>query len=71
MTTQSTSTLSKYELIVGLEVHVQLATASIFFSNDSANFDAEATDVLQTLIYEVLNQYQDKVKEYKSSKKAS
>lgn len=34
----SNSTLSKYELVAGLEVHVQLSTKSKIFSSDSAHF---------------------------------
>lgn len=35
---QAETTLSKYELVVGLEVHVQLSTVSKIFSRDSASF---------------------------------
>ncbi|MBC7757568.1 MAG: Asp-tRNA(Asn)/Glu-tRNA(Gln) amidotransferase GatCAB subunit B, partial [Phormidesmis sp. FL-bin-119] len=34
----------KYELVVGLEVHVQLSTASKIFSSDSAGFGAEPNE---------------------------
>lgn len=34
------SLIEKYELVVGLEVHVQLSTASKIFSSDSADFGA-------------------------------
>ncbi|MGB4774371.1 MAG: Asp-tRNA(Asn)/Glu-tRNA(Gln) amidotransferase subunit GatB, partial [Daejeonella sp.] len=37
----SEGTLEKYELVVGLEVHVQLSTLSKIFSSDSASFGAE------------------------------
>lgn len=38
MTTIADSIIDKYELVVGLEVHVQLSTASKIFSSDSAGF---------------------------------
>lgn len=38
MTTITDSLTEKYELVVGLEVHVQLSTASKIFSSDSAGF---------------------------------
>ncbi|WP_423149523.1 Asp-tRNA(Asn)/Glu-tRNA(Gln) amidotransferase subunit GatB [Rubrolithibacter danxiaensis] len=37
----SESILSKYELVVGLEIHAQLATNSKIFSSDPAHFGAE------------------------------
>lgn len=40
MTRISDSPKDKYELVVGLEVHVQLSTASKIFSTDSAGFGA-------------------------------
>ena len=40
MTSVSESLFKKYELVVGLEVHVQLSTASKIFSADSAGFGA-------------------------------
>ena len=42
MTSISDSVKDKYELVVGLEVHVQLSTASKIFSTDSAGFGAGA-----------------------------
>ncbi|WP_411274541.1 Asp-tRNA(Asn)/Glu-tRNA(Gln) amidotransferase subunit GatB [Daejeonella sp.] len=36
--------IEKYELVVGLEVHVQLSTASKIFSSDSAGFGAEPNE---------------------------
>lgn len=44
MTTQMNDAFSKYDLIVGLEIHVQLATTSKIFSNDSAHFGAESNE---------------------------
>lgn len=38
MTTIADSLTEKYELVIGLEVHVQLSTASKIFSSDSAGF---------------------------------
>lgn len=40
MTIITESLTDKYELVVGLEVHVQLSTASKIFSSDSASFGA-------------------------------
>ncbi len=40
MTNTPDSVKEKYELVVGLEVHVQLSTASKIFSTDSAGFGA-------------------------------
>lgn len=40
MTNTADSVKEKYELVVGLEVHVQLSTASKIFSTDSAGFGA-------------------------------
>lgn len=40
MTILSDSILEKYELVIGLEVHVQLSTQSKIFSSDSAGFGA-------------------------------
>jgi aspartyl-tRNA(Asn)/glutamyl-tRNA(Gln) amidotransferase subunit B len=40
MTTTAAGISEKYELIVGLEVHVQLSTLSKSFSSDSAAFGA-------------------------------
>jgi len=40
MTIITDSLTDKYELVVGLEVHVQLSTASKIFSSDSASFGA-------------------------------
>ena len=37
----SSTSLHKYELVVGLEVHAQLSTKSKIFSSDSASFGAE------------------------------
>lgn len=41
MTIITESLTDKYELVVGLEVHVQLSTLSKIFSSDSASFGAE------------------------------
>ena len=38
MTLSPDSLTEKYELVVGLEVHVQLSTSSKIFSSDSAGF---------------------------------
>ena len=40
MTTIVENLIDKYELVVGLEVHVQLSTLSKIFSSDSASFGA-------------------------------
>jgi aspartyl-tRNA(Asn)/glutamyl-tRNA(Gln) amidotransferase subunit B len=40
----SDSILNKYELVIGLEVHVQLATQSKIFSSDPASYGAEANN---------------------------
>ena len=44
MTTIPDSITEKYELVVGLEVHVQLSTASKIFSTDSACFRADPNE---------------------------
>jgi len=44
MTTIPDSITEKYELVVGLEVHVQLSTASKIFSTDSASFGADPNE---------------------------
>lgn len=44
MTIIPDSLLDKYELIIGLEVHVQLSTASKIFSTDSAGFGGEPNE---------------------------
>lgn len=44
MTTIQDNLTEKYELVVGLEVHVQLSTASKIFSADSAGFGAEPNE---------------------------
>ena len=44
MTTIPNSIREKYELVVGLEVHVQLSTASKIFSTDSAGFGADPNE---------------------------
>lgn len=44
MTTISDTILEKYELVVGLEVHVQLSTQSKIFSSDSAGFGANPNE---------------------------
>ncbi|MBM3402415.1 MAG: Asp-tRNA(Asn)/Glu-tRNA(Gln) amidotransferase GatCAB subunit B, partial [Bacteroidetes bacterium] len=36
--------IDKYELVAGLEVHVQLSTQSKIFSTDSAGFGAEPNE---------------------------
>ncbi|HQS52364.1 MAG TPA: Asp-tRNA(Asn)/Glu-tRNA(Gln) amidotransferase subunit GatB, partial [Daejeonella sp.] len=44
MTTIADSLTDKYELVVGLEVHVQLSTESKIFSTDSAGFGGGANE---------------------------
>lgn len=45
----SDSSLDKYELVVGLEVHAQLATQSKIFSSDSASFGADANNHISSI----------------------
>jgi len=44
MTLSPDSLTEKYELVVGLEVHVQLSTSSKIFSSDSAGFGGEPNE---------------------------
>ncbi|MDB5013681.1 MAG: gatB, partial [Daejeonella sp.] len=44
MTAIADSLLDKYELVVGLETHVQLSTLSKIFSTDSAGFGANPNE---------------------------
>ena len=44
MNTIADSLLEKYELVVGLETHVQLSTLSKIFSTDSAGFGANPNE---------------------------
>ena len=44
MTTTADTLTDKYELVVGLEVHVQLSTASKIFSSDSAGFGGDPNE---------------------------
>lgn len=46
MTTIADSLTDKYELVVGLEVHVQLSTASKIFSSDPAGFGGEPNEYI-------------------------
>jgi aspartyl-tRNA(Asn)/glutamyl-tRNA(Gln) amidotransferase subunit B len=45
----SESSLDKYELVVGLEVHAQLATQSKIFSSDPASFGADANNNISSI----------------------
>ncbi|HCN83290.1 MAG TPA: Asp-tRNA(Asn)/Glu-tRNA(Gln) amidotransferase GatCAB subunit B [Sphingobacteriaceae bacterium] len=45
----SDNSLDKYELVVGLEVHAQLATQSKIFSSDSASFGADANNHISSI----------------------
>lgn len=59
--------LDKYELVVGLEVHVQLSTQSKIFSTDSASFGAkpnEHTSIVSLGLPGTLPKLNEKVVEY-------
>lgn len=49
MSTQATASKSAFELVSGLEIHVQLNTRSKIFSSDSASFGASPNEHISTV----------------------